>query len=178
MKRAHRLRALDSVYDQLRSDDFDSREHALFQLALLLRRSHRDADNHAQPDYATDSLPRHLLRLRLTPDEKRGAGEQLTQVITKRPKSRATAIWTLGELEAEFALEAAVESIVKVGSQLESEAAVQACLALGGWLSADESALAPVDRAELRALLHGWAGRADGRLAKSAEDLLAQLSPP
>ena len=178
MKRAHRLRALQSLYDQMRSADFDRREHALFQLALLLRRSHRDADKHVQSDYVIDSLPRELLRLRLSPDEKRGTVEKLTQVIIERPESRATAIWSLGELEAEFALETAVEYIVKIGSQLESEAAVQACVALGGWLSAYESTYEIVDLAELRALLNTWADRADARLAKRAEDLLAQLPTP
>lgn len=175
MKHAHRLRALNSLYGHLRNDDFDRREHALFQLALLLRRSRNDAGKQAQPDYVSDNLPRDLLRLRLSPNEKRGAAEQLTQVIIECPESRATAIWALGELEAEFALEAAVSSIVEIGSQLDNEAAFQACMALAGWLSPQESAFAAVGLTDMRALLMGWAGTADARLAKRAKELLAQL---
>ena len=178
MKRAHRLRALNSLYARLRSDDFDRREHALFQLALLMRRSRNDAGKQAQLDYVNDNLPRDLLRLRLSPDEKRGAAEQLTQVIVERPESRATAIWALGEIEAEFALEAAVSSIAEIGSQLQNEAAFQACLALARWLSTQESALVTVGLTDVRALLRGWAGTADARLAKRARQLLAQLPSP
>lgn len=175
MKRAYRLRALDSLYDQLRSDDFDCREHALFQLAMLLRRSRDDAGQQAQPEYVNDSLPRALQRLRLSADEKRGAVERLAQVISERPQSRATAIWALGEVEAAFALAPAVACIAEIGSQLQNEAAIQACAALAGWLSAQESALAVVDLADMRALLRGWASTSDARLAKQAENLLAQL---
>ncbi len=178
MKRVYRLRALKSLYAHLRSDDFDQREHALFHLALLLRRSSNESGKQAQPDYVNDNLPRDLLRLRLSPDEKRGAAEQLTQVIIERPQSRATAIWALGELEAEFALEVAVASIAEIGNQLDNEAAFQACTALAGWLSTQELALAAVQLAELRALLTDWAGTADARLVKRAMELLAQLPTP
>lgn len=178
MKRAYRLRGLDSLYDQLRSDDFDRREHALFQLAMLLRRSRNDAGQQVQPDYVSDSLPRDLLRLRLSADEKYQAIGHLTQVIIEFPQSRATAIWALGEADAEFALESAVASIAEIGGQLQNEAAFQVCVALAGWLSADEAALAVLDLTDMRALLRGWAGTPDARLAKRALDLLAQLPSP
>lgn len=178
MKRAYRLRGLASLYDQLRSDDFDRREHALFQLAMLLRHNRNDARQQVQPDYVSDSLPRDLLRLRLSTDEKQQAIGQLTRVISEYPQSRATAIWALGELEAEFALESAVASIAKIGGQLQNEAAFQACVALAGWLPANEAAFAVVDLTDMRALLRGWAGASDARLAKRAVDLLAQLPTP
>ncbi|MCY4464191.1 MAG: hypothetical protein OXE46_01500 [Chloroflexi bacterium] len=178
MKRAYRLRALGSLYAKVDSDDFDRREHALFQLAMLLRRSRNDAGNHVQPDFVNDNLPRDLLRLRLSSDEKIQVVEQLTQVIMERPESRATAIWTLGEVEAAFALESAVASIVEVGRQLQNEAAFQACVALAGWLSEHESALVVLDLADMRALLRSWAGTSDARLVKRSKDLLEQLPSP
>ena len=96
-------------------------------------------------------------------------------MISEFPQSRATAIWALSELEAEFALGSAVASIAKIGGQLQNEAAFQACVALAGWLPANEAAFAAVDQTDLRALLRGWAGASDARLAKRAVDLLAQL---
>ncbi len=178
MKRAYRLRALDALYVDLRSDDFDRREHALFQLALLLRRSHPAASHAGQPAYVDDNLPRDLLRLRLSTEEKRQAAEQLAQVIKARPPSRATAIWALGELEAAYALASLLACIAEIGEQLSTEAAYQACEALAGWLSMPGAALADESLADLRALLQGWAGSTVTRLAKRAQELLAQLSAP
>lgn len=175
MKRANRLRGLASLHEQLRSDDFDIREHGLFQLAMLLRHNRHAAVAQAQPNFVSDSLPRDLLRLRLSADEKRQAIGQLTQVISDFPQSRATAIWALGELEAEFALEPAVTSIAKIGGQLQNEAAFQVCVALAGWLSANEATFAVVELSDMRALLRGWAASSDARLAKRAVELLAQL---
>ncbi|MCY4145469.1 MAG: hypothetical protein OXE95_09330 [Chloroflexi bacterium] len=178
MKRAYRLRALASLYDQLRSDDFDRREHALFQLAMLLRRSRDATSQPALPDYVNASLPRDLLRLRLSTQEMREAVDRLTQVMIERPQSRATAIWALGEVEAEFALASTLACIINIGGQLHNEAAFQACAALAGWLSAQEAALAGAELADLRALLMEWAGAADARLSQRADDLLAQLPAP
>ncbi|MYA94779.1 MAG: hypothetical protein F4Y30_15370 [Chloroflexi bacterium] len=56
MKRAYRLRALESLYADLRSDDFDHREHALFQLALLLRRNRNAADKYKHQDKVVRKL--------------------------------------------------------------------------------------------------------------------------
>ncbi|MYE78067.1 MAG: hypothetical protein F4243_03545 [Chloroflexi bacterium] len=173
MKRAYRLRALESLYADLRSDDFDHREHALFQLALLLRRNRNAADIDKQPDYVVGNLPRDLLRLRLSAEEKRQAIEQLTRVIHAHPASRATAIWALGEAEAAFALEPLLGRIIELDNQLRNEAAFQTCVALARWLS--PPAAQGLNLAGLRVILKKWASSKDARLANAAGDLLAQL---
>ena len=102
MKRAARRRAIVKLYAALKSHDFDAREHALFQLAMLFRLSHRDAASRQREDYEIDSLPRELLRTRLYDKDKREAGVEIANMMSKHPDSRATAVWALSQLEAKY----------------------------------------------------------------------------
>ena len=102
MKRAARRRAIVKLYAALKSRDFDAREHALFQLAMLFRLSHRDAAIRQREDYEIDSLPRELLRIRLYDKDKREASHEIGDMMGKYPDSRATAVWALTQLEAKY----------------------------------------------------------------------------
>ena len=64
MKKRYRDRALAELLDRLESRDFDRREHALFELAIMLRRANQQAGGD-DPLSAAD-LPRELSRIRLT----------------------------------------------------------------------------------------------------------------
>ena len=176
MKRRYRERALNELYTRLGSDDFDVREQALFQLALLLRRSNAGKSEHDQPWLDDDSLPRDLQRIRFGQADQTQIVEALKRLIAERRESRASAFWTLAEVDAELAWEAMSTSLAAFGEQLDDEAAYQACRALRSWLETGQFAASHENvagsTAVITKLLEKWAGSPRRRLAAQASATL------
>ena len=132
MKKAYRDRALAALAERLESGDFDRRESALFELAVLLRRVNRTTRD--DDPLSAAELPRELSRIRLTPGEQRRIADRLIQLSVRRRESRASALWTLGAVAAEAGWEPTLNLLAGCSDQLEGEAAYQACSALRRWL--------------------------------------------
>lgn len=178
MKKIHRDRALTELIDRLESRDFDRRENALFELAVMLRRAnHRAAGD---DPLSAANLPRELARIRLTSDEQRKIVDRLMQLIVSHRESRASAFWTLGETAARTAWEPVMYLLEACGDQLNSEAAYQACRALRIWLHSGELSDELVQRGiaacDPRDLLNSWSRTSDRRLTRAAQDLIDRLN--
>ena len=176
MKRARREGALSQLYADLESGDFDAREYAIFQLALMLRRGSggvSDAD-----DYQADAhLSRTLLRIRPSPADHERIASLLLRLISRYADSRASAIWALSEVQVDSGFAAVVAAIRAHGDQFSDEAAYQACRALRTWLDAAEFAPSQVnalldDDGALK-WLRRWSGLRDGRLAGCARAVVS-----
>ena len=170
MKKRYRDKALLGLFASLQSADFDERENALFQAALLLMLANPAASD-ALPADDQESLPRELRRLRLGAAEQQQIVDRLALVIARQPESRATAFWALGAASAHAGLASVVSLLHAWGAQLDDEAACQACRALWRWL-AEEGGQAGGQLADIGALLAAWAGSRDGRLRREARALL------
>lgn len=176
MKRAYRERALSRLYAELQSDDFDAREYALFQLALMLKRAN---DGTRAEDFAAgEQLPRDLRRIFLSPADQKQIVARLMKLMSRTAESRATAFWALGEVAAEFAFIPASAAIGEHGDQFSDEAALQACRALQTWLDSED-----INKSLLDALLANegacrslrrWSRSADARLAKRAKAVISR----
>ncbi|MCY3781000.1 MAG: hypothetical protein OXG78_11870 [Chloroflexi bacterium] len=179
MKKRYRDRALNELLARLQSDDFDGREYALFQLALLLRRANRGSSD--LPEVDGESLPRELQRLRLSAEEQRRIVDQLTLLIARRQASRATAFWTLNEFTADVGWTPALAALEEYGHQLNDEAALQACRALRRWLTSSlvsaEQANETIGATFVKSLIVKWAAADDNRLSKEARAVLDRLCP-
>ena len=172
MKKIRRERALATIYAGLSSRDFDEREYALFQLALVIQRSQASAAGPDTPDLYQENLTRDLLRIRMTPGEQREAAKALAEVIASFPESRSSAFWASSHLSAEVGLPVVMAMAVEFGGQLGVESAYQVCRALGHWLASAELTQAFIDerlgsvgRLEC---LERWTDSADARLAEAA----------
>lgn len=177
MKRAYHDRALSRLSEELRSDDFDVREYALFQLALLLRRAKSDASAGDFP--AGGQLPRDLQRIRLSPADQAHIVDQLIRLISRHKDSRASVFWALGDVSAKAAFARASAAIGEFGGQFSDEAAFQACQTLENWLTSDDFDLSLADallveKGPLR-LLSRWSRASDARLAKRANAVISRL---
>ncbi len=180
MKKQIRLRALEDLLAQLDASDFDKREYALFQLGLMLDRSNLVGDD----DLAERSLTRLQLRLRLSCAEQELVTERLTSLALRSQASRASAIWTLGKVDAVILLGPLLALIDALGKHLSDEAAYQACCALSKCLEVGEDGAAipaPVrarlGAAQLSSVLERWRGSGSKRLqmTASAAAMIAQL---
>lgn len=175
MKRAFRDRALNRLYADLRSDDFDVREFALFQLALMLRRANGDSSMGDFP--ASEPLSRELNRIRLSPADQQQIVAHLMRLMSRHADSRASAFWTLAVVSAELVFAQACAAIGELGDQLGDEAAYQSCRALLRWLSADDFDTSLVDEllAEEGPLpwLRRWSRSTDARLARNAHAVIS-----
>lgn len=176
MKRAYRKRALSRLYAELQSDDFDVREYALFQLALMIRRAN---DGSRADDFAAgEQLSRELRRIVLSPAEQKQIAARLMQLVSRTAESRATAFWALGEVAAEFAFTQATAAIGEHGDQFSDEAALQACRALQSWLDSEDMNMSLLDSllADEGAFpsLWRWSRSADARLAKRARAVISR----
>ena len=178
MKKTRRDRALNELMDRLDSRDFDRREHALFELAIMLRRANHQPGG--DDPLAAADLPRDLSRIRLTVDEQRNMVDRLLQLMVKRRESRASLLWTLGEAGAAVGWEPALHLLQACGHQLEGEAAYQACRALRNWLESgglsDEVIRRGIAVCDPRALLRTWSRQGDARLSRAAQELLGRLN--
>lgn len=172
MKRAYRERAMNRLYAELESADFDAREHALFQLALMLRRSKNRRPRADWTDYGSEHLSRELLRIRLSPADQERIVSHLAQMIATYSESRASAFWALSEVTAHLGFASVTSAIAEFGDQLNNEAAYQACRALLKWLELDEAAASHAN--ELLAdpvasqVLRCWSRSTEVRLANIA----------
>ena len=179
MKRAYRDRALGQLYADMESADYDVREFAMLQLALLFRREKKEL---AAGDWTlqdSQHLSRHLRRIQLSRADQTRAVACLTRVAARYAGSRATVLWVLGEASAEIGFPAVVSLIVAHGDQLAEEAAYQACRALRGWLEASgldysrtRESLAEYDPTFW---LARWSASSNVRLAKSAKAVIGAL---
>ncbi len=175
MKRAYRDRALSRLYADLGSDDFDVREYALFQLALMLRRAN-DAMSTLGGQLKHEQLSRDLLRISLSPADQERIAAHLLRLISRYTDSRASALWALGEVSGDIAFAPVLSAIGEHGDRLDDEAAFQACRALRQWLARDELHTSLV--AELLAdngpmlWLRRWSRSTDRRLARSAKAVI------
>ena len=180
MKKIHRERALNELFTRLQSADFDRRENALFQLALMLQRA-----NHVRYDASAmggDSLPRELTRIRLSPKEQRLVVDKLSLLVASQHESRPTAFWTLGEVAATTGWEPSLALLDSCGAQLNAESAYQACRALQRWLesgalisdqvSSSIATFGPV------ACLRAWSEKGDERLSLAAKAVIELLPAP
>ena len=178
MKKAYRVRALTELIDRLESRDFDRRENALFELAIMLRRANpaaRDED----PLSAAD-LPRELSRIRLSLEDQRGFVDRLIQLVVSRRESRASAFWALGEAAASAGWEPVLYLLEACGDQLDTEAAFQACRALRLWLESgtlsQEQIQMGIAACDPQSLLRRWSMLSDARLAHAAQGLAERLN--
>lgn len=176
MKRARRDRVLSSLYADLDSGDFDVREFAMFQFALMLRRAKVDApDSDSIND--DEHLSRDQLRLRLSPGDQAQIADHLLRVVARHAESRATAFWALAEVSSDVDVAPLLSLIGEHGGQFCDEAAYQACRALWSWLEIDS-----LDRVLINALLQDdglvmrlkrWSRSSDARLARSANAVIS-----
>lgn len=176
MKRAYRERAMNRLYAELKSADFDTRENALFQLALMLRRSQNARPSADWTDYDSEHLSRDLLRIRLSPADQERIARHLAQMMTACADSRASVFWALSEVSASVGFATVMSATAEFGDQLNDEAAFQACQALQRWLETDEAAtilarnlLAGSDHLPM---LRRWSRSTEFRLAKSADAVI------
>ena len=176
MKRIHRDRVMDGLYAELGSKDYDKRENALFQLALMLQRSNDAVDEYEAPDLYVDNLTREQLRVRLSLPAQRKAVDHLSIVIATRAESRATAFWALRSVAPEVGLAPALALTVATAGQLNNEAAFQVCLALGNWLGGEaldsERARQELNLHDPAPYLRTWSQADDARLANAAQTAL------
>ena len=179
MKRRYREKALNDLLDRMNAEDFDQREHGLFQLALMLRRANRHGSTQELAEIDDDSLPRNLRRIHLSAVEQRQIVQRLLLLAASRRESRATVFWALGGAEAVHAWAPTLALLEDCGAQLEREAAYQICRALRGWLemseTAAESANARGGTFNLVELARAWATTADDRLGREASIVLELL---
>ena len=179
MKRKHRKRALDELLSQLNDRDYDIREYALFQLALILERSNPQLDAAELPDYHTGNLRRDLLRLRLSREEQIAVGARLAQLAARNRHSRSSSIWALAKLNGEVGAPVLIGIVLSAGEKFDNESAVQACDALCNWLTPSEHAYAaPLDSEALPALLtvlRQWQERDNDNLRRSSEKVICLL---
>lgn len=174
MKQKHRSKALAEVLERARSRDFDEREHALFQLALLLERG--QAPREPLPEYAADALGRHLLRIVPDRDDQNLIVETLARMAVSFAGSRATIFWALGKADPALALGPLLALLQADGRRLEADVAYQAAAALDTLVSsAQGEAAAQLNLHNPRLLLELWSGAEDERLAVLAERLLAKI---
>ncbi len=178
MKRARRRRALDELYRQLDSADFEDREFALFQLALMLRQAGEVRESADDAFGERHSLPRELQRLRLKVDEQREAAGRLQALFERHKQSRASAIWALRHAPPRIALAPLLDLGDAWGAQLSDEAASQFCRGLRSMLAT--GAIRPEERQRLAKpgfmqRLQTWSRARDRRLARAATALLAGL---
>ena len=163
--------------ERLESRDFDRRENALFELAVMLRRAKGPTGGH-DPLGAGD-LPRGLARVRLTQGEQASFVNRLIRLSVSRPQSRASAFWVLSEAPAANGWEPLMRLLAANGDRLEGEAAYQACVTLRRWLSSGELAKAQVQGGlaaqDMRGLLRRWQGMGDLRLRRAAQGLADAL---
>ena len=176
MKRAYRERAMRRLCADLESADFDVREHALFQLALMLRRSQNATPSADWTDYGSEHLSRDLLRIRLSPADQERIVRYLARMIATYAESRASAFWALSEVSAQVGLDTVASAIAELGDQLNDEAAYQACRALLKGLESDDVAATYAsevlaDPGALRALRR-WSSSTEVQLAKSANAVI------
>lgn len=174
MKKIHRKRVLAELLDRLESRDFDRRENALFELAIMLRRANQRAGG--DDSLSAAELPRQLSRIRLSLDEQRYIVDRLMQLVVSHRESRASAFWTLGEAAERAGWEPALYLLQACGDQLEGEAAYQACRALRAWLGSgqlsDEQIRKGIAACDPAPLLRGWSKSSDARLRRVAQGLL------
>ena len=181
MKRAFRERALSRLYADLESGDFDRREFALFQLALMLRRA---KDEPPSPDDfpAEEHLSRELLRIRLSPADQEQIVAHLVRLVTRQADSRATALWALGEVSTDYAASALLSAAEEHGDCFSTEEAFQTCRALCRWLERDDRdrrlVNALIDACGPRSWLGRWSRSSDARLAKLANTVISLARQP
>ena len=179
MKKKQRDRAIRQLLGDLRSADFDTREHALFQLALMLQRAQAAPRYADATDLYSENLSRELRRIRLSPAEQIQIADAIGQLIANYPVNRATAIWALAELHAEIGLASVLPLIRDPATELGGEAAYQVCRALGRWLLHGAAHLQPALRLQLSdvplAQLQRWRESGDERLARAAESATDSL---
>lgn len=175
MKRAKRDRVLNQLFADLDSGDFDVREYAMFQLALLLRRANLDAPA-SDSMHEDERLSRDQKRLRLSHGDQAQIVAHLLRVASRQAESRATVIWALAEVSSDVAIAPVISVIGEQGDQFNDETAYQACRALRRWLELDS-----LDRSMLKALkddnrlfpcLKRWSRSNDVRLRESASAIL------
>ena len=175
MKKIRRERALAEIYSGLSSRDFDEREYAIFQLALLLQRRQPSAAGIDAPYLYHENLSRDLLRIRMSPAEQGEAAEALAQAIARFPESRSSALWTSSHFSAEIGLPFVLAIAREDGEQLDAEAAYQVCRALAHWLT--DGGLTPafinaqLDEVGRLRCVERWSDSADARLAQAARRL-------
>lgn len=176
MKRAYRERAMSRLYAELESADFDLREHALFRLALILRRSQKATPSADWTDFGSEDLPRELLRIRLSPADQESVVSHLAQMIATYAESRASVFWALSEVSAHVGFATVARAIVELGEQLNDEAAFQLCRALLLWLESDEvlagGAIELLNCPGSMQVLRRWSRSTELRLAKSANAVI------
>jgi len=179
VKKRYRERALNELFAGLQSEDFDRREHALFQLALVLRRTNPERSKQDLPELGNESLPRELRRIRLGAEDQRQIVDQLSLLIASRSESRATAFWTLCEVAAEVGWAPTLALLKSCGAQLDDEAAFQACRALRRWLESakpsHELADARIGAFALIDLVRAWGTSDYDRLGREASAVLERL---
>ena len=176
MKSKRRKRALDQLYRDMRSIDFDRREYALFQLTAAVKSSH-PIEGGLLFDSEEASLPRELRNVALTEAELRQAAAAVLELVRLRKEARASAFRVLTYMQRDYALDGTLDFLRGDGADLDTVAAHQVCQAAHCWLDEDDAA--PLDdnqTAELRAWLQAWTASVDYRLGEKAKVVLRILN--
>lgn len=175
MKRARRDQVLSGLYADLESGDFDVREFAMFQLALMLRRANASAPTSDSID-DDEHLTRDQLRIRLSSSDQAQAASHLLRVVSQYAESRATAFWALAEIASDVEFAPVLSIIGENGAKFNGETAYQACCVLRRRLEMDSSVIrllkALPDDDRLVSCLKRWSRCSDIRLAKAANAVI------
>lgn len=180
MKKKYRDKALQAMFSELHDKDFDIREHAMFQLGLMLERSNQGDDLANVSDIYSDNLTRDMLRLQLSDSEQNQVIDNFSRVIVTYMDSRPTAYWAFGKVDGRLGFAPLLSLIQATGNQLNNEAAYQACVTLKRWMQEgvndDELVTEQLKLQDPTPLLERWLDSSDERLSTSADDVLDMLS--
>lgn len=177
MKQKNRLEALNALIARTSDKDFDEREHAIFQLALILERSNlRDS---SAPDIYSSNLDRHLIKLVLSETEQREVVDVLARLTITQQENRPSCYWAMGKARGVVLLPTLLVLLRAQGAQMDDESAYQAVIALQNCLSEGLSLplVQHLKDNNPSFLLEKWARSKDRRLAMAAEKCQNMLQP-
>jgi len=176
MKKSRRMTAFNQLLAEAQSRDFDEREFALLQIALVMEQSNL-VDHTRTPDIYADNLSRELLGLKLDAADQEQVVAQLVRMIAASSHNRETLYWALGKARADIGLPALLGLLKAQGKQLDDESAYQVVLALEGFIKemAVERRTEYIRMNDPAPLLKKWLKSSDDRLASIAGRLLERL---
>lgn len=177
MKKSRRMAAFNQLLSLAQSSDFDEREYALLQIALVMEQSNLEDHTHT-PDIYAGNLSRELLGLQLDRADQERVVSELVRLIVSSSKNRETLYWALGKTRPEIGLPALLSLLAAQGKQLDDETAYQAVLALDSFIKGmpEADCLEQVSLNDPQPLLKQWAKSADERLARLAVRLVERFS--
>lgn len=157
--------------------DEDTRQYAVFQIALILERHHQP--NQDAPDLYEENLSRDLLRLTLSHERQNDAIQYLLQLTTNHPARADAYLYAVASANPALTTPLLLPWLQDHASQLQASAIYQIVMALTrAWRLDDASLQAQIrDHATTLQYLEQWANHADEDLAHRAEQLYELIQP-